>query len=453
MSVRDNGPANVTAEKAVIGAILRSPDSYWSIAEGLRADQFADALHRDIFGAIQAAAIEGKKPTMTLVRARLPDTAADGADMAAHLAVLVKGAEDVETPREFVELVIDCAKRRAAITTWEKGLKAARDPSSSIDDVISDASSRLGDIASATREYSIGEILTETMNMAASAYKQEFSAGFTTGLAGLDEILGVTRPGYLCFLGAGEKVGKTALAMQISFRAAETMPVLWFQADMPRYEMGARALAARTAISASTILAGEFELGDYDILLDMQKKLVAEKKVRVIDTRRPIKIGQLAGYARASRAKHGLGLMVVDHLLKVKPDRSYENEFAGIASVTEGLKALALDLNCAVLVMTHRTRGSQDRNDPKPYATDFFGGGSIERDCDWLLGIYSKEKWLRMRKPSDDKAIGKWRADLEMCRGQLQAIILAHRHMDFPEERTFRWNGTAQRVEESGGRT
>jgi replicative DNA helicase len=143
-------------------------------------------------------------------------------------------------------------------------------------------------------------------------------------------------------------------------------------------------------------------------------------------------------------------MVMVDHLLHVHPDKEYENEFRGINMVVHGLKAMARELDCPVICLTHRTRGSQDRSDPTPFASDFYGGGVIERACDALFCIFNRHRWLALRKPENkgEQAVSAWGTQMAAARGKAQVALLAHRHASFPHIVEFKFNGELSRFEE-----
>lgn len=240
----------------------------------------------------------------------------------------------------------------------------------------------------------------------------------------------------------------TALATQILARLAQYGPCLMAQGEMAEDEIGIRSLAGASGVAANQIETGELNFAEYEQLVDAKEKLPLDK-LEIWECGE-VKISQLRHRCLAMKAKKGLSALMVDHLLQVQPDKEYENEFRGIAKVVRGLKAIARDLDIPVFCLVHRTRSSRDRQDPTPFATDFYGGGELERACDALLAIFSRHRWLLLRKPDrgGEDAISKWQQQLSEAAGKVQVALLVHRHASFPHIMELRYNGPLTRFEE-----
>lgn len=455
MTQRSPKHQNEEAERALLGAMLVSDQAYWQVAAQLRSDHFATPIHREIFTAIKDVLESGKRLSQTILKGRLPEEYDGGKTTAAYLAVLATEADGIAAT-DFVDQVVEAWNRRRLTEiadTIRKELRSADKPAI---DIVADIETSLVDVGSGAGDnptVTLKDIAGKVLATSAKSYQDKgYKVGLDTGLATLDAMIGQLRGGRLYFLGGGEKSGKTALAAQIIRRAATRGFISFMaQGEMNDEEIGVRELAGATGIATQTIESGDYTYDEYERIQDASR---AEWMERFLfwefGQSNRVRISQLRHRCLAERRRHNIGLIVVDHLLHVEPDKHYENEFRGIATVVYGLKSLARELDVPVICMTHRTRGSQDRGDPTPYATDFYGGGVIERTCDALFCIYSKHRWLQLRRPENKgpEQLSKWETQLAETKGKVQIALLSHRHAPFPRIEEFAWNGQFTRVEE-----
>lgn len=441
---------NLVAEKAIIGALLASRQDYWRVADVLRAEHFDVPLHRRIFEVIADIHNSGQQFSLPLVLGRLPEES-NGQMMSAILAVLIKGTEDIGSALDFVDDLVDSWARGRAIALADRLKNGAADRGAPIGETLAEAEVQLADLAhgaEARAEKSIKAVLSVVVDRSAEAHRDEFVPGFDTGLPSLDELVGRIMPGDLGVIGAGVKEGKTAIATQIQMRASMTKPSLQIQQEMPAEEVVRRILAGEAGISSTEIEEGSFDFDGFERLRAAQKRL--EERNFYIYAQGQMRLRQIRDRCAAMKRSRGLGLVVVDSLKRTRADGKTRDVFERIDEVTTGLKAMALELDIAVILLAHRTRGSQDRDDPLPRPTDFYGGGSIEENADWVLGLWRRDIWLKTRRPpqSDQKKFDAWVKDLDNSRGKLGIACLLSRRRDFPNEREFRWNGRATRAEE-----
>ncbi|WP_039062109.1 DnaB-like helicase C-terminal domain-containing protein, partial [Shigella flexneri] len=65
-----------------------------------------------------------------------------------------------------------------------------------------------------------------------------------------------------------------------------------------------------------------------------------------------------------------------------------ERRDIAFGDITTGLKNLAKELDCVVLLLTQLNRKLEDRADKRPTPSDSRDTGQIEQDCDVWIGLY-----------------------------------------------------------------
>ena len=107
-----------------------------------------------------------------------------------------------------------------------------------------------------------------------------------------------------------------------------------------------------------------------------------------IDDTPGISMSHVVSEARRIRRKHGcVGLIAIDYLTLMKAEKAERNDLA-YGNITKGLKNLAKEMACPVLLLTQLNRQLEQRPDKRPQPSDSRDTGQIEQDCDLWIGLY-----------------------------------------------------------------
>ena len=131
--------------------------------------------------------------------------------------------------------------------------------------------------------------------------------------------------------------------------------------------------------------------------------------------------------------------MIVDYLQLMRPAAGTrpESRVLEISMITQGLKAIAKELEVPVMALSQLSRAVESRDDKRPQLSDLRESGSIEQDADMVMFVYRDEYYLQQRAPkqmgfdSEDKfqgALDKWQRDMELVHNKAELIIEKQRH-------------------------
>ncbi len=149
-----------------------------------------------------------------------------------------------------------------------------------------------------------------------------------------------------------------------------------------------------------------------------------------IDDTAALPINQLATRARRLKRTHGLDVMVVDYLQLVRPARANDSRVNEVSEITQGLKAIAKELNIPVIALSQLSRAVEQRDDKKPQLADLRESGSIEQDADIVMFVYRAEYYLGRTKPdeNDSEKMAAWQESMEKVHNLAEVIIGKQRH-------------------------
>ena len=208
-------------------------------------------------------------------------------------------------------------------------------------------------------------------------------AGISSGLVELDYKLGGLRNSDLLILAGRPSMGKSALATNIAFNIArkyrkgmrpdgtegtvEGGVVGFFSLEMSSEQLANRILAAEARIRSHELLAGKITEEQMRSFIEVARDL--ERMPLYFDDTPALPISTLAARARRLKRQHGLDLLIVDYLQLMRPasnrDQGRVNE---VSEISQGLKALAKELDIPVIACAQLSRKVEDREDKRPAA-------------------------------------------------------------------------------------
>ncbi|WP_127903320.1 replicative DNA helicase [Solirhodobacter olei] len=447
----ETAPHNIEAEQQLLGAILTNNDIFDRISSLVRAEHFYEPVHRRIFEVASARIQKNALASPVTIKAFLEDDAGlQELGGAAYLARLAGGAIAAYAARDYAQMIYELAVRRELIALGQDiSARAAKlDVASEPKDQIVEAEQRLyqlGEQGVAERGFqSFLKAVTDAVNVANAAYRRDGGlAGISTGLVDLDKKLGGLHPSDLLILAGRPSMGKTSLATNIAFNVAKAYRrgmtadgtegavdggvVGFFSLEMSAEQLAARVLSEAAEVPSEQIRKGDMNEGEFRRFVEAAKAL--EACPLYIDDTPALPISQVAARARRLKRTHGLDVLMVDYLQLLRGSTK-ENRVQEVSEITQGLKAIAKELNIPVIALSQLSRQVENRDDKRPQLSDLRESGSIEQDADVVMFVYREEYYKEREKPGEDnlEAMAKWQEVMERCHGKAEVIIGKQRH-------------------------
>lgn len=217
--------------------------------------------------------------------------------------------------------------------------------------------------------------------------RQGMLTGISSGFQDLDRLTSGWHGGEMIVIAARPSMGKTSLAMNIveSVTLDQKLPVGVFSLEMTSESLVLRMLCSRARVNLRNIMEGFLAERDFPKLTGAAGKLAGAPLY--IDDTPGLSILQLRARARRMAQQHGIKLFVIDYLqLLNSTSRRAENRQQEIADISNGVKALAKELDVPVIVLSQLNREMEKDKNRKPRLSDLRESGSIEQDAD-LVGL------------------------------------------------------------------
>ena len=392
-------PANVEAERSILGAILLDNFAYNQAAEHLRSEDFSLDSHRRIYSRMVDLA-ESSRPIdmITLIEEldRHKDLQAIG-DVA-YVSSLVEGVPDRPSIEHYVKIVRDKALLRGLISAANTAIARAADQSDAAEDVLSDAEAAIFQLS----EKRIGrgfmgvqEIVRESFgSVDALLQRGQRITGLATHYTDLDEMTSGLQRSDLVIIAARPSMGKTAFVMNIAENAAieDQQVVGVFSLEMSREALLMRLLCSQARVDAHKMRTGSLWQDDTKKVVRAMEQL-AHAPIYIDDTP-GISLSEMRAKARRLKQAQGkLDLIIVDYLqLMSGGGKRFENRTQEVSAISRGLKALAKELSVPVIALSQLSRAPESRGgDHRPQLADLRESGSIEQDADLVMFIFREE--------------------------------------------------------------
>ena len=414
-------PANVDAERAVLGSILLKPDVCDDVALLIRAEDFADDAHQLLFRHLLDLHDSGKRIDVTIVLERLRTKGdLDRIGGAPALAEIVQSVPHAAHATHYGQIVRDKAMLRSLIDASTDILRDAYDALDEPRELVARAEAKIFSILehrSSAEAKPIETVLVEVMERMDARMKHEHAlGGVETGFTDLDTLCGGLHNSELIILAARPSMGKTAFAMNIAEHVSIDLkqPVLFVSLEMASLELADRLLCSASQVNGHRLRNGTISQEDRRRLV--QKSAEISTAPLFIDDTPSRTLTEIAAVARRLKRKQGLSLVVIDYLQLIEPDNPRDPRQEQVAKIARRLKTMSRELDIPVLCLAQLNRQAEVSRDNRPRLNHLRESGAIEQDADVVMFVHREEYYQ-----SNDE-------DRERVKGQAEIIIAKQRN-------------------------
>ncbi len=391
-------PHSIEAEQGVLGAIFLSPnDNMGECIEQFKcgADVFYDLRHQSIYQVL-VEMYDGKQPIdlITLQQKLKDKNQLDAIGGFGYLAALPDKAGTAGHLGAYAQIIWEKYILRKMIRTCSEVLGRVYEHEGEVDMLLDEVETEILKISQERveeRSTKIKDLVNAAIGQIEEMHQnQGMLTGIATGFLDLDRMTTGMHGGEMIVIAARPSMGKTSLAMNIAEHAAidQKIPVGVFSLEMSAESLVLRMLCSRSRVNLRNIREGFLAERDFPKLTGSAGKLAGSPLF--IDDTPGLSILQMRAKARRMHSQHGIKLFVIDYLqLLHSTSRRAENRQQEIADISNGIKALAKELNVPIIVLAQLNRELEKDKSRKPRLSDLRESGAIEQDAD-LVGLLYK---------------------------------------------------------------
>ena len=436
-------PSNLEAEQSLIGSVLVNNDIIDEISNIVNAGKFFDPIHRKIYEVMENLNNKGMIANPITLKNYFENdsglTEVGGVD---YLVKLTRFSSSIKQAIDYAKIIHEMYVKRELIFISDGIEDQAKDDQAEKtgENIIEDAEKSLFDLAErgnfSQTFMKFNQAVDQTIEMATLAMKSDHGIiGVPTGLTDLDQKLGGLHKSDLIIIAGRPSMGKTALATNIAFYAAKNMQennekgsVAFFSLEMSSEQLSTRILSEQARISSHEIRTGKASEDTLNRYIETSRNIY--DLPLYIDETPAIAISTLSNRARRIKRLFGLKLIVVDYIQLMKTNSNrMDGRVQEISEITQGLKALAKELNVPVVALSQLSRAVEQRDDKKPQLSDLRESGSIEQDADVVIFVYREQYYLERKKPKEGTIeFAEWQSKMSDIHGGAELILGKHRH-------------------------
>lgn len=392
-------PQSIQSEQSILGGLLIDNNALDSIVDVVKPEDFCRRDHRLIFEHITAMIQRGRPADVLTVAESLRDKGQDTeVGGFAYLNELVNNTPSAANIRRYAEIVHDKSVLRQLITVGDKLVSDALNPDGrDTADILGDAEREVLAINERNARgrsgfQSMANLVRDVSEKIIGLYSSQQGSevtGVPTGYPNMDRVLAGLQRGDLIIVAGRPSMGKTSLALNIAENVGlrQELPVAIFSLEMGGDQLTQRLISSIGNIDAQRLRKGQLNDEEWAAFTRAVHRL--ETQQIYIDETPGLMISELASRARRLMNQTGpLGLIVVDYIQLMTGRSQADNRSTELSEISRGLKSLAKELHCPVLVLSQLNRSLEQRQNKRPIMSDLRESGAIEQDADVIMFIY-----------------------------------------------------------------
>ncbi len=395
-------PHSIEAEQMLLACILFDESSYIDISGMIYERHFYRKEHQIIFAHIMTLKEQKRNiDAVTIVASLTQSNELDFIGGAEYINSLLEATNNVANIKSYADIIRECFILRELMHAGSEIISLANNTKQRNIDVILDNAEQkifsIKDLNVVNKQFSnIRDLLNrviERVTIMAQREDKSLATGIASHYYELDKYTSGLQPGELIIIAGRPGMGKSSFALNIAENIAlkNKLPVVVFSLEMTAEQLAQRLLSSKAGVDQNCLKRGDINDEDMDNLFLASNVLKASQifiaecpGINVIDLR-----------ARVRRLKDQtgkLGLIVIDYVQIMSSLRDGYNRGSNrateIADISRSLKALAIEIDVPIVLLSQLNREVENRVDKRPNIADLRESGALEQDADIVLLLY-----------------------------------------------------------------
>lgn len=386
-------PAQVEAEKSVLGAVLLNDSCLATAEEVLKPQDFYIPAHQTLYKTMLELAKNNQRIDMITLQDALEKSGElESVGDVSYLIELQENIPAFGMLEQHVTIIRTKSVLRDLIGSSIDIITSCYNQNESdIDYVIDEAEKKIFHIVHNRSQQNFVQLniwLKKTFQHLSSIKSSSKGVtGVTSSFKTLDKFTSGFQSGDLIILAARPSMGKTSFALNVAINSAKTSNgVGIFSLEMAAEQLTLRLLSTESGIDHQKIRNATISSEEWIELTHVAAEL-GEMKLFIDDTP-GLNIMELRAKARKLKAKHDVDMLVVDYLQLLTSGKRHESRHLEVSEISRFLKALAKELSIPIIALSQLSRAVDSRTDKRPMLSDLRESGAIEQDADVIMFLY-----------------------------------------------------------------
>jgi replicative DNA helicase len=399
-------PVDELAERAVLGAMIKDPESIPTVLEYLREEDFYFETHRLLFFVLYKLwEDKGKDWDDIVLRIYLERMGLqDKISMNLVYALAQEAAEGVLL-YEAIRSVKEKAGIRKLMDMFVELLKSAKE-NPDLNLLVEKASQKLYEISlkhQPSGYYHVKEMANAVLEILDKKRNEErLITGVPSGFLDLDRLTAGFQPSDLVVIAARPGIGKSSFMLSIALHLAlnEKVPLGIFSLEMGGQQLVLRMLSMISGVPLQNMRHGYLPDEDWEKVL--RAALELSSRDIYIDDSPSLSTTELRIRSRKLKQEKGVGIIFVDYLQLLKAPYKGLPRQEEVAEISRNLKALAKELEVPVVALAQLPSQGEQIRDKQPQLAEL--SEQIEQDADLIIFIHRPEVY-RKNPPPEEKGL------------------------------------------------
>lgn len=385
-------PHSTELEEKVLGVCLLNSDRLEDVLEIIQTPEcFYNRNTQLVFQSITELSAKNRPVDIATVTNHLREAGTlETVGGMAYIATLANNAQFGERVDHHAKILIEKFIKRIAIEHSTRTLNAAYEDEDFADvlDIMEQGLNEASEAMGIDTPIYIPQIVMEVcMDMEEAALNPGKITGVDTGIALLNNATYGWQPCEHIVIAARPGHGKTAFALNMMVNAAKSGVHVYYQS----VEMGRKALVRRCCAMIAGIDMTKLRSGNLTKEEQHQMMKAGEEFSKLpitIDDKAGVKMSYIHRKAKRLKRKNKIGLIIVDYLQLIRPERDEKNREQAIAQISWAAKTMAKDLELPVIDLCQMNRAI-DAAKRMPELSDLRESGAIEQDADLVAFLHT----------------------------------------------------------------
>ena len=363
-------PFDELAERAVLGAMIKDPESIPTVLEHLREEDFYFEPHRLLFSVLYKVwEDKGKDWDDIVLRSYLEKRGLLDKISMDLVYTLAQEAAEGQLLFEAIRSVKEKSGIRKLIDLSLEILRGSKE-NPDFNALVERLTQRTHEIAMKHQPsvvYHVKDVANTLYEVLEIRRKTDRAiTGVPSGFIDLDMLTTGFQPSDLVVIAARPGIGKTSFMLSVVLNIAfeEKLPLAIFSLEMSKEQLVLRMLSMISGVPLQNMRKGF--LSDEDWEKVVRAILELSSRDIYIDDSPSLSTTELRIRSRKLKQEKGVGLIFVDYLQLLKTPYRHATRQEEVAEISRNLKALAKELEVPVVALAQLSRQVEHRSDKRP---------------------------------------------------------------------------------------